>query len=135
MDQHVDAATKAAYFHLGRIRQIREHLTKDACTKSDSAVLPNYVTRSGAVYYCLWSNADAERAFSMVQKIKTETRTCLGDDTVNSLMSVKINSDKCCFEMVHSPEVLKAAQSSTWAYNKIPWGLWEFYCVSLHALF
>ncbi|ELU11972.1 hypothetical protein CAPTEDRAFT_216780 [Capitella teleta] len=35
MDQHVGAATKAAYSNLRRIRQIRQHLTKDACAKID----------------------------------------------------------------------------------------------------
>ena len=38
------------------------------------------------------SNADTERVFSMLKKIQTDSRDNLSDQTIHSLLSVKINN-------------------------------------------
>ena len=45
------------------------------------------------------SNADSERAFSMVRKIHTENRTRLAPDTLAAFLQIKLNSDGCCHDL------------------------------------
>ncbi|KAK3092860.1 hypothetical protein FSP39_007996 [Pinctada imbricata] len=63
------------------------------------------------------SNADSERAFSIVKKIHTESRADLGNDTINSLLSCKFNQKALCYEYKPPEDVLKAAKCATMQYN------------------
>ena len=65
------------------------------------------------------SNADSERVFSMVNKICTEHRADLAQDTVAALLSVKVNSrvDPQRFEPSRSE--LGKAKSATMEYNRL----------------
>lgn len=63
------------------------------------------------------SNAASERAFSMVRRIHTEFRSELGNDTLCSLLSVKINSDISSKDYTPSNKVLMAARSACVDYN------------------
>lgn len=42
------------------------------------------------------SNADAERSFSVLRKIQSDSRHNLGADTVHALLSCKFNNNDCC---------------------------------------
>ena len=44
------------------------------------------------------SNADSERAFSIIKKIQTEFRSDLNNDTICGLPSCKFNQNQCCYE-------------------------------------
>lgn len=57
-------------------------------------------------------------SFSMVRKIKTETRSELDNSTVVKLLSVKINQEEECWQAVPSAELCSKAKSATWEYNK-----------------
>ena len=63
------------------------------------------------------SNADSERVFSMVNKIDTEHRSELAQDTIAALLSVKVN----CTADTHSYEppatVLHMSKKATMNYN------------------
>ena len=65
------------------------------------------------------SNEDSGRVFSMVNKICTEHRADLAQDTVAALLSVKVNSrlDSQRFEP-HRNE-LSNAKSATMEYNRL----------------
>ena len=64
------------------------------------------------------SNADCERAFSIVKKINTEFRSELKNDTICSLLACKFNQNSNCFEYSPSIDVLKVAKQATADYNK-----------------
>ena len=64
------------------------------------------------------SNADCERAFSIVKKIHTEFRSELKNDTLCSLLSCKFNQNHHCYEYAPSAEVLQSAKNATVQYNK-----------------
>jgi len=57
------------------------------------------------------SNADPERTFSMHRKIQTDCRHNLSNETISSLLSVKINSSYCCYDFKPSRHLLKEAKS------------------------
>jgi hypothetical protein len=59
------------------------------------------------------SNADFERAFSIVKKIHTEFRSELKNDTLCSLLSCKFNQNHPCYEYAPSAEVLQPAKKAT----------------------
>lgn len=59
------------------------------------------------------SNADAERGFSMLRKIHTDSRPRLAQSTIVSLMAVKMNIDKCCLDVELSSELLKSCKQAT----------------------
>ena len=44
------------------------------------------------------SNADSERAFSIIKKIHTEFRSDLNNDTICGLLSCKFNQNQCCYD-------------------------------------
>ena len=52
------------------------------------------------------SNADSERAFSMLRKIHTDQRSNLDQSTLISLMSLKFNCDSCCYDTEFTQELL-----------------------------
>jgi len=64
------------------------------------------------------SNADSERAFSIIKKIHTEFRSDLNNDTICGLLSCKFNQNQCCYEYQPSTSVLKSAKSATSDYNQ-----------------
>ena len=63
------------------------------------------------------SNADPERLFSMVQKIETDQRGSLKPSTVQDLISVKMNTDRVCYDVnsegLFTSDFLKSAKSAT----------------------
>ena len=58
------------------------------------------------------SNADSERAFSIIKMIHTEFRSDLNNDTICGLLSCKFNENQCCYEYQPSASVLKSAKSA-----------------------
>ena len=63
------------------------------------------------------SNADSERAFSLVKKIATEFRADLNKDTLCALLSCKMNTHLHCYELKPSAVLIKNAKSATMEYN------------------
>lgn len=64
------------------------------------------------------SNADCERAFSIIKKIYTEFRSELNNDTLCALLSCKFNQNGSCYEYEPSSNVLRTAKHATIEYNK-----------------
>ena len=64
------------------------------------------------------SNALSERTFSMIRRIDTEFRSELAKDTIRSLLSCKMNSDSCCYDVEINSKVLKDCKSPTRLYNR-----------------
>lgn len=58
------------------------------------------------------SNADAERSFSMLKKIQTDTRHNLAQDTIHSLLSVKMNNTAECHQFKPSKDIIRVAKSA-----------------------
>lgn len=63
------------------------------------------------------SNADAERLFSMMKKVYTDGRSSLGADTVQSLLSVKVNNQVDCTVFEPGEDLLVACKDACNAYN------------------
>lgn len=63
------------------------------------------------------SNADSERAFSLVKKIATEFRADLNKDTLCALLSCKMNTNLNCYELKPCALLLKNAKTATSEYN------------------
>ena len=59
------------------------------------------------------SNADSERGFSMLRKIHTDQRSNLNQSTIIALMSLKLNSDSCCYNSELSEDLLKCCKKAT----------------------
>ena len=59
------------------------------------------------------SNADSERGFSMLRKIHTDQRPSLKPETIAALMSVKFNSEDCCYDTPFTPELLCKCKTAT----------------------
>ena len=64
------------------------------------------------------SNADAERAFSILKKIHTESRSELTNETICAVMSVKINQPTNCIEFTPESELLASAKAAASVYNE-----------------
>lgn len=64
------------------------------------------------------SNADCERAFSMVRKVHTECRKSLNADTITAFLQCKINFDETCCNFEVTPAMLREAKHATVTYNK-----------------
>ena len=64
------------------------------------------------------SNASSERVFSMLKKIYTEQRSELCSDTINSLLSIKMNIDTCCYNTELSPPLLRKLKRAAMEYNE-----------------
>ena len=63
------------------------------------------------------SNADPERAFSMLRKIQQDSRGNLNHETTTSLMSCKMNEDAECHQFSPAMDLLKLAKSACSAYK------------------
>lgn len=63
------------------------------------------------------SNAQSERVFSMLKKIFTEHRSSLSQESITSLLSIKLNNPSCCFDTSISPEMLRKLKKSAATYN------------------
>jgi hypothetical protein len=65
------------------------------------------------------SNAEEERAFSLVRKNKTCFRGNLDmNRTLSAIMTIKMNSTAPCFEYKPTDEVVKNSKKVTWQFNK-----------------
>ena len=71
-----------------------------------------------ALLSLLHSNADCERAFSMVRKVHTECRKSLCADAITAFLQCKINFDINCCEFDVTPAMLRGAKHATAEYNK-----------------
>ena len=64
------------------------------------------------------SNADSERVFSLVRRIKTEFRSSLATETVSSLITCHFNNmSQCCENVKFSEALLCKAKKCTWQRN------------------
>ena len=65
------------------------------------------------------SNADCERVFSIVRRIKTEFRCSLHPETISSLIGVHLNSTyQCCEQSKFEASLLSKAKTSTKERNE-----------------
>lgn len=64
------------------------------------------------------SNAQSERVFSMLKKIRTDQRSDLCKDSINSLLTVKQNSSTCCHDTELSKELLVKCKRAAREYNR-----------------
>ena len=64
------------------------------------------------------SNADCERAFSMVRKVHTEFRKALHADTITAYLQCKMNFDADCHQFDVTPAILRRAKHATVEYNQ-----------------
>ena len=65
------------------------------------------------------SNAEEERAFSIIRKNKTCFRGNLDiNRTLSAIMTIKMNSSTPCFQYQPSDEVVKNSKKVTWEFNK-----------------
>lgn len=64
------------------------------------------------------SNADCERVFSLVRRIKTDSRSSLLPETISSLIGIHFNSPfQCCEQTDYSASCLEQAKSCTREMN------------------
>lgn len=63
------------------------------------------------------SNADCERAFSVVRKIHTDCRKNMTTDTLTALLQCKMNTDTCC-DLKPSDKQLHLAKKAVSEYNQ-----------------
>lgn len=65
-------------------------------------------------------NADVERLFSSMNNVKTQLRNQLGENTVKSLLIIKLNrlKDQSCYEFTPSNTMLVAAKSATYKHHQ-----------------
>lgn len=63
------------------------------------------------------SNASSERVFSMLRKIHTDGRANLCNETIRSLMSIKINEVACCHGIQFSKPLRSAMKRATRDHN------------------
>ena len=64
------------------------------------------------------SNADCERAFSMVRKIHTDARKTLLPETLTSYLQCKLNFDSFCHDFEVTTEMRRLAKGAAYA-NKV----------------
>lgn len=82
-----------------------------------SDYLPHVTPLMRAILCIPHSNASSERVFSMLKKIHTDMRNELSQDSINSLLSTKINYPSCCHEAELSNSLLTQLKQSTKTYN------------------
>jgi hypothetical protein len=64
------------------------------------------------------SNADSERVFSLVRRIKTDFRSNLLPETISALVGIHFNTlDTCCEQSVYETSLLDKAKSCTHERN------------------
>jgi hypothetical protein len=130
----------ALEFNLGNVKmEFREFAVDDDIAKlqveSDDALsfwlhVRSMKTASGDVKYQYLSslalhllaipasNADSERVFSLVRRIKTDFRSSLLPDTISSLIGVNFNSPfQCCSQSEFSTSFLDKAKKCTHEIN------------------
>ncbi|XP_053403673.1 uncharacterized protein LOC128558445 isoform X1 [Mercenaria mercenaria] len=73
---------------------------------------PNLSKLAFAALSLQHSNADPERAFSVLKKIQREDCENLGEKSVSALMTMKFNNKTSCFNMNFSSDVCSAAKRS-----------------------
>ena len=64
------------------------------------------------------SNPNRKKIFSMVQKIVTESRTSLHNDTLCAILSCKLNCDRSAAGFKPSKVELNAVKKATYKYNQ-----------------
>nr|XP_006012448.1 PREDICTED: uncharacterized protein LOC102367469 [Latimeria chalumnae] len=71
-----------------------------------------------AILVLLHNSADVERLFSQMTLVKTQLRNRLNNDTLEDILSVKVNTDYCCYKTKPCAKLLKKAKSATYDYLK-----------------
>ncbi len=66
------------------------------------------------------SNADSERGFSMLRKIRTDQRPSLKQDTIIALMRMKFNCNSNCYNSIFTEELLAQCKKATYLAVKGP---------------
>lgn len=87
------------------------------CSSSTHDAFPTLTKLMRIVLSIPHSNASSERVFSMVKKIVTDQRSLLAPDTVNSLLRIKINTDKCCLDTKFDTRTLRKLKRAAMEYN------------------
>ncbi|XP_045208611.2 uncharacterized protein LOC123560483 [Mercenaria mercenaria] len=64
------------------------------------------------------SNAETERCFSTCRKIQTDSRGNLSNNSVNALLSIKLNTRVECFNVRPSEKLLTMAKKACVSYNE-----------------
>ena len=64
------------------------------------------------------SNVASERLFSMLKKINTDQQSNLSKETVNALLSFKVNNQQCCSDQMFDTARLKKLKRATHMYNE-----------------
>ena len=59
------------------------------------------------------SNADSERAFSVLRKVHIDQRASLNQATIIDLFSIKFNCSSCCFDSLLPQELLAKCKKAT----------------------
>ena len=81
------------------------------------ASYPKVTTLMRAILSIPHSNASSERVFSMLKKIQTDQRADLCHDSINALLSIKVNMNTCCYDTVPSASLLKNLKKASKLYN------------------
>ncbi|XP_051987012.1 uncharacterized protein LOC127647011 [Xyrauchen texanus] len=82
-------------------------------------LFPRLATIAKIVLVLPYSNADAERVFSVVGLNKKKTRNSLAlDGTLSSIMTIKMAGLEPCFKWKPPPAIIKASKKATVQYNK-----------------
>lgn len=92
-----------SHFYWGRILEMRNNITKTRRFPVMGKVVKAMLTVPN-------SNAECERAFSMVKKIRTETRANLDNKTICALLTTKVNNIQHCNLVKPSKELLQSAK-------------------------
>jgi hypothetical protein len=64
------------------------------------------------------SNAQSERVFSMLKKIYTEQRADLCQESIVSLLAIKMNNPHCCVDTKNKPPLLRKLKRAAMTYNQ-----------------
>lgn len=83
-----------------------------------ASIYPNLSVVMKALLCVPHSNAQSERAFSMLKKVFTDQRADLCKETVNALMSVKMNTDVCCHKTSLDSTMQQKLKRAAFTYNE-----------------
>ena len=88
-----------------------EYWGKAATTK------PRLSTLMMALMSVPHSNASSERLFSMLKKVFNDERSQLGQETLTSLLSVKVNTQGCCHDTQYDNKLLISIKQAAMTHN------------------
>lgn len=83
-----------------------------------SSSYPNLSVVMKALLCIPHSNAQSERVFSMLKKIYTDQRSDLCKETINALLSVKMNTKECCNKTNLDSDMKRQLKRAAYSYNE-----------------